>query len=122
MSFAARRGLDAVHDRSRLTQKAVAAAKPRASEYTLWDGKLAHFGVRMQPSGVWSFIVRVRVDDGMRKFTFRRFPDTGLADARKEATALIARVWTGETVPERQVKAPLFRDFAATYRERRWRR
>ena len=102
-----------------LTQKAIAAAKPRTSEYTLWDGALAHFGVRVQPSGVRSFIVQVRVNGRMRKFTLGRFPDTGLADARKEAAALLARVWTGEPVPERKVKAPLFRDFAAIYREQR---
>ena len=30
-----------------LTQKAVAAARPRAAEYTLWDGALAHFGARV---------------------------------------------------------------------------
>ncbi len=102
-----------------LTQKAIAAAKPRASEYTLWDGALAHFGVRVQPSGVRSFIVQVRVQGRMRKFTLGRFPETGLADARKAAAALLAQLWAGESVPKRKVKAPLFRDFAATYRERR---
>lgn len=35
-----------------LTRNAIAAAKPRGTEYTLWDGALAHFGVRVQPSGV----------------------------------------------------------------------
>ena len=102
-----------------LTQRTIAAAKPKSSEYTLWDGKLAHFGVRVQPSGVRSYIVQTRIDGRMRKFTMGRFPDTDLADARKEAAALLARVWTGETVPEHKAKAPLFRDFAATYRERR---
>ena len=75
-----------------LTGKAIAAATPRASEYTLWDGALAHFGVRVQPSGVRSFIVQVRIQGRMRKFTLGRFPETGLADARKEAAALLARV------------------------------
>ena len=51
-----------------LTEKAIAAAKPKTSEYTLWDGALAHFGVRVQPSGVRSFIVQVRVQGRMRKF------------------------------------------------------
>ncbi len=102
-----------------LTGKAVAAARPGASEYTLWDGALAHFGVRVQPSGVRSFIVQVRINGRMRKFTLGRFPETSLGDARKEAAALLARVWAGEAIPERKVKAPLFRDFAAAYRERR---
>lgn len=102
-----------------LTQKAIAAARPRTSEYTLWDGALAHFGVRVHPSGVRAFIVQTRVQGRMRKLTLGRFPETSLADARKEAATLLARVWTGEAVPERKVRAPLFRDFAATYRERR---
>ena len=102
-----------------LTRNAIAAARPRTSEYTLWDGALAHFGVRVHPSGVRAFIVQTRVHGRMRKLTLGRFPETSLADARKEAATLIARVWTGEAVPERRVRAPLFRDFAATYRERR---
>ena len=102
-----------------LTRKAVAAARPRASEYTLWDGALAHFGVRVHPSGVRSFIIQTRVQGRMRKLTLGRVPETSLADARKEAATLLARVWTGEAVPAHKVKAPRFRDFAATYRERR---
>ena len=102
-----------------LTRKAIAAARPRASEYTLWDGALAHFGVRVHPSGVRAFIVQTRVQGRMRKLTLGRFPETSLADARKEAATLLARVWTGEAVPEGKVRAPLFRDFTATYRERR---
>ena len=102
-----------------LTRKAIAAARPRAAEYTLWDGALAHFGVRVHPSGVRAFIVQTRVQGRMRKLTLGRFPETSLAEARKEAATLLARVWTGEAVPERKVRAPLFRDFAATYRERR---
>ena len=39
-----------------LSPGAMAAGKPKASEYTLWDGTLAHFGVRVHPSGVKSFI------------------------------------------------------------------
>jgi len=73
----------------------------------------------MQPSGVRSFIVQVRIQDRMRKFTLGRYPEKSLADGRKEVAALLARVWAGEAVPERKVKAPLFRDFAACYRERR---
>ena len=102
-----------------LTRKVIADARPRAAEHTLWDGALAHFGVRVHPSGVRAFIVQTRVQGRMRKLTLGRFPETSLADARKEAATLLARVWTGEAVPARRVRAPLFRDFAATYRERR---
>ena len=61
--------------RIRLTVKVIAAAKPAAKEYTLWDNLLAHLGVRVQPSGVRSYIVQTRVDGRMRKVTLGRFPE-----------------------------------------------
>ena len=106
--------------RSRLSANAIAAAKPGAKEYTLWDGSLAHFGVRVHPSGVRSFIVQTRARGRMRKVTLGRFPEMGVEKARREAATILARLWGGEAVaPPRKTKAPLFRDFAARYRERR---
>ncbi len=73
-----------------------------------------------QPTGVKSFIVQTRVRGRMRKLSLGRFPETSLAEARKEAAAVLARVWTGEAVaPARKERAPPFRDFPARYRERR---
>ena len=107
-------------DKKRLTHKMISAAMPREREYTLWDGALAHFGLRVQPSGVRSFIVQTRVWGRMRKFTLGRYPEIGVGNARKEAAALLARLWGGETVESpRKRRAPLFKDFAARYRERR---
>ncbi len=107
-------------DKKRLTHKMIAEAKPRASEYTLWDGTLAHFGVRIHPSGVRAFIVQTRVRGRMRKFTLGRYPEIGVGNARKEAAALLARLWGGEAVESScRRRAPLFKDFAARYRERR---
>ena len=106
--------------RIRLTVKAIAAAKPAAKEYTLWDNLLAHFGMRVQPSGVRSYIIQTRVNGRMRKITLGRFPELSLDAARREGAAVLARLWGGEDVtPPRKKKAPLFRDFAARYRARR---
>ena len=106
--------------RIRLTVKAIAAAKPKAKEYTLWDNLLAHFGVRVQPSGVRSYIIQTRVNGRMRKITLGRFPELSLDAARREDAAVLARLWGGEEVtPRRKSMAPLFRDFAARYRARR---
>ena len=108
------------HKKKRLTHKTIAAAKPREREYTLWDGALAHFGLRVHPSGVKSFIVQTRVRGRMRKFTLGRYPEIDVGRARKEAASLLARLWGGETMaPRRRRRAPLFREFAAHYRERR---
>ena len=106
--------------RIRLTVKAIAAAKPAAMEYTLWDNLLAHFGVRVQPSGVRSYIVQTRVNGRMRKITLGRFPELSLDAARREGAAVLARLWGGEDVtPPRKSMTPLFRDFAVRYRARR---
>lgn len=106
--------------RIRLTVKAIAAARPKAKEYTLWDNLLAHLGVRVQPSGVRSYIVQTRVNGRMRKITLGRFPELSLDAARREGAAVLARLWGGEDVtPPRKNKALLFRDFAARYRARR---
>ena len=108
------------HRHPRLGVNAIAAAKPGAKEYTLWDGTLGHFGVRVHPSGVRSFIVQTRVRGRMRKITLGRFPEMGIEKARREAATVLARLWGGEAIaPPRKIKAPLFRDFAARYRERR---
>ena len=104
--------------KARLSAAAVSAAKPRTSEYTLWDGALSNFGLRVHPSGARSFVVQTRVRGRMRKITLGRCPDMGLIEARKEAAAVLARIWAGEDpAPGRAAKAPLFRNFAARYRE-----
>ena len=104
----------------RLTNHATSTARPKASEYTLWDSTLNHFGLRVYPSGVRSFVVQIRVHGRMRKFTLGRYPATGIAEARKQAAALLARIWSGEPIaPVRKPREPLFQDFAVRYRERR---
>ena len=106
--------------RTRLTVKAIAAAKPAAREYTLWDNQLAHFGVRVLPSGVKSYVVQTRVNGRMRKITLGRFSELPLGTARREGATVLARLWGGEDVtPPRKKMAPLFRTFAARYRKRR---
>ena len=102
----------------RLSHNAIVAAKPKRSEYMLWDGTLSHFGLRVHPSGVRSFIVQTRVHGRMRKVTLGRFPEMSLARARQEAASALALLWAGGDIAPK-ARAPLFRDFAARYRERR---
>ena len=83
----------------RLTAKAIAAAKPEAKENTLLDGTFAHFEVRVHPSGVKSFIVQTRARGRMRKITLGRFPEMGIEKARREAAAVLARLWAARPCP-----------------------
>ena len=71
--------------RIRLTVKVIATVKPQAKEYTLWNNLLAHFGVRVQPSGVKSYIVQTRVLGRMRTITLGRFPELSLDRRAKRA-------------------------------------
>ncbi len=98
--------------KKRLTHKTIAAAKPREREYTLWDGALANFGVSVHSSGVKSFIVQARVRSRMRKFTLRRYPEVSVGKTRREAAALLSRLWRGEAMEStRMTRVSLFREF-----------
>jgi hypothetical protein len=41
-------------------------AKPRGARYILWDARLKGFGVRIEPSGAKSYVVRYRAGGGRR--------------------------------------------------------
>jgi hypothetical protein len=50
--------------RARITKRVVDGLKGRDSEYFCWDPELVGFGVRVQPSGAKSYIVKYRVGTG----------------------------------------------------------
>ena len=106
--------------KSKLSNRIAADARPGASEYTIWDRSLNHFGLRVYPSGVRSFIVQIRVNGRLRNFTLGRYPATSVVEARRRGAELLARIWAGESpAPVRESRAPLFRNFAVRYRKQR---
>ncbi len=84
---------------ARLTVHTITVAKPRAKEYALWDGTLAHFEVPVHPSGVRSFVAQIRAQGGMRKITLGRFPETNLERARRKAAAVLAHAMDYQAEP-----------------------
>src|SRR5215475_13979642 len=76
---------------SRITKRFVDALDPRAQEYFSWDPDLAGFGLRVQPSGAKSYIVKYRAGTGRnaptRRVTFgsvgKITPDQARALAKK---------------------------------------
>ena len=56
-----------------LTKRAVDALQPGDRPWTAWDDKIVGFGVRVQPSGVKSFLVNYRAGDGGRRAPNKRF-------------------------------------------------
>ena len=87
--------------RAHLTKRTVEALEPAEKFWIAWDDRLTGFGVRVQPSGIKSFIVNYRPGDGGRKAPNKRVvigrhgrmaPD----QARRKAQDMLGRVARGE--------------------------
>ena len=55
-----------------LTKRTVEALKPAAKSWIAWDDTLTGFGIRVQPTGIKSYIVNYRAGDGGRKAPNKR--------------------------------------------------
>ncbi len=75
-----------------LTKRAVDPLVPADKPWIAWDDKLVGFGVRVQPSGVKTFIVNYRAGDGGRKA-----PNKRLAIGRHGQLAPTRPAAAGET-------------------------
>ena len=90
-----------------LTARSVAAVRPEARRYIVWDAKLTGFGLRVSPSGTRSFMVQYRTPGGGRRAANRkkvlgRAPEMTPARARSLARAWLRRVAAreqGATLP-----------------------
>lgn len=93
----------------RLTRRSVEAAQKAASRYTLWDGDLKGFGLRVEPSGTKTYIVRYRVGGGrrgtLRQFKIGRASKLTPDEARDLAKTALARVETGADPQAERVEA-----------------
>jgi integrase len=75
-------------NRTTLTEVALRAAHGSASgRVTLWDGVVKHFGVRITPAGVKTFIVLL---GSGRRQAIGRYPTITLAQAREKAKRILA--------------------------------
>ena len=88
-------------NRLTLTVRSVDALKPAERSWIAWDDRLTGFGVRVQPSGLKSFIVNYRAGDGGRKAPNRRVVlgrhgEIPVAEARRKAREMLAAAARGE--------------------------
>lgn len=83
-----------------LTKKIVDAADAADNRYHVWDSELAGFGLRVEPTGVKTFIAKYRANGGGRSATQRvvtigRFGTLTADQARKQAKTILAGAATG---------------------------
>ena len=94
---------------ARLTKRSVDAAAPEAARYVLWDADLKGFGLRVEPSGTKTFVVRYRVGGGrrgtLRQFKIGRYGKLTPDEARDEARSALARAETGQDPQGERAKA-----------------
>src|SRR3546814_18762220 len=83
-----------------LTKRVVDASLPREKRYHLWDSELRGFGLRVEPSGIKTFLARYRPAGGGRRAPERLIPigrhgPLTPEDARLQATKLPVGAATG---------------------------
>ena len=104
-------------NRKTLTDKGVAALKPRAARYALPDPELRGHYVRVQPSGAKSFVAVACNPDGKQIWATIGAADAfGVDEARGKAREVIKRVRAG-LAPE-EAKGETFGDVAANWLKR----
>ena len=84
-----------------LTKTVVDAAEKRDKRYHLWDNEYAGFGLRVEPTGVKTFIAKYRANGGGRTATQRvvtigRFGALTADQARKQAKKILGGAAVGE--------------------------
>lgn len=105
----------------KLTKKIVDAITPEAKETWVWDSELEGFGVRTQPTGRKTYVVRYRTKTAaktQRKQTIARCSDVTPDKAREMARKVFAQVAEGkDPVADRkaEINAPTIADLEARY-------
>jgi integrase len=104
-------------NRKTLSDRGVAALKPRAARYALPDPELRGHYVRVQPSGAKAFVTVARDPEGKQIWTTIGAADViGIDEARAKARDVIGRVRAG--LPAVEAKAETFGDVAANWLKR----
>ena len=83
-----------------IKKRTVDAIKAANAEYFLWDGKLAGFGLRVQPSGAKAYVVKYRAGSGRgaptRRVTLGPVGKITPDEARKLAKTMLGAVAQGD--------------------------
>ena len=93
-----------------LNKKSVDALKPSDKPFIAWDDRLTGFGVRVQPSGVRSYLVNYRAEGGGRRAANRRLVigrhgRVTAEQARRIAHETLGKVAAGEDPAEGRTRS-----------------
>jgi len=102
----------------KLTVRTVESVKPVDGERFVWDAELPGFGLRVQPSGVRTFLVQYRANGRTRRFKLGRYGALAPEEARRRAKRVLADV-SGGSDPSADRRAgrgaPTVRDLCSRY-------
>src|SRR5271165_7128953 len=115
-------GREASMDGVRITNRLVNGLKAAGEEYFVWDRKLAGFGLRVQSSGLMSYVVKYRAGHGRgaptRRVTLGRVgtitPNEAMVLAKKVLGA-VAHGADPATVKAAERRASTLRDLAELF-------
>ena len=104
-----------------LTPRLVRESKSNGKDTILFDKSLTGFGLRIHSSGRKVYIVQARIDGQSRRIVLARYGEMELAEARRRARDMLARIRAGDNPADdiqREKKTPTFREFADEYLRR----
>ncbi len=104
-----------------LTPRLARESRAGDRETFLFDRSLPGFGLRIHPSGRKVWIVQARIEGRSRRIVIARHGEMELAEARRRARDMLARIRAGENPAgdiQREKETPTFREFADEYLRR----
>ena len=110
---------------TKLTKRAIDAAKPQEKRYVMWDVETPGFGVRVNRDGSKTFVLKYFFVGRQRWLTLARYGALTVEQARREATKALGEKARGEdaaemkrrTRAEAAAKAITLKDFCDVYLE-----
>lgn len=103
----------------KLTKRVVDQVLPEAKPVFVWDNELRGFGLRVEPTGTKTFVLRYRLrhlgPSGPKRFlTVGRYRPLTVDQAREQAKATLGAVSLGQDPAAQLAKSKAEATFAAT--------
>ncbi|MEP1573908.1 tyrosine-type recombinase/integrase [Roseibium album] len=99
-----------------LTETYLRNLKSPSSRSDIYDAVQRGLGLRLSPSGTKTWFVMRRVDGRMKRLTLGRYPEIGVAAARKQAADIFERISMGAQA--KAAAAPRFHEVLDDWLER----